>query len=495
MLFDQVNLDVTAHIESGLTDISCASMLQGPNTVFSLVQCTSTTTMSITSIYFNTYIYDAPAGEVIQKETVALSGALVTFTVGYGPDGSVLFGTSSGSAAAMHFLSVRSDGSVTLRTLSLPGTDERIVAVEKVHGAYIILSKFITGSSISISAYVYDLANYVISSASTVDTSTLAGSVSSIGDIEVSTFAYGGYYQVLYYKTTAAAQPIYMLDYDQFSTSGSGSCVGTDGLMEWDGVTTTDTTYASDATPGTQLTLLTTCKDTELAAGQAGTLETIVTATQDSTGDTASILVSVTAYNSGAGTAVVGTPLVTVLAADPGAATWVARAYVIGNYVVIYGHADGSANDVHWHSKGTFVKVESVSPMSPGGLIEWGATTSADTTYVDDATPGTVVPALTAGAVTTLAAGETANATIIVTASAAATGDVAGFRITGTLHNTAGTTALVGTPTVDVLAADAGAATWVIRVYFSGNDLVVYGHADGSVNPVVWFGRGLLIII
>lgn len=73
----------------------------------------------------------------------------------------------------------------------------------------------------------------------------------------------------------------------------------------------------------------------------------------------------------------------------------------------------------------------------------------------------------TANAINRIIIQNTASYTFDALITARRTGvstDTAGWRVTGMIENSAGTTAFVGTPTVTLLGASAGAATWALTV-------------------------------
>jgi len=493
MLFDQVNIDISSHIDTGFIDILSVSSIQGPNTTFSILQSTGGTTVSVTSLYFNSYIYDAPAGEVIRTGTLPFSGNMYSFAAGYGPDGSVVVATFASFTMGpnLYTTAIHPDGECTTLTFPLM-PNEQIVSTTRSHGLYIGVTRYLDGSDVHLRTALFDFANYEISPPLDINASVTIGPVAHRENLSVFTYEYGGFAQIIYYDNRTASNTKYVLDYARFDTKRD-DCVHPDGLLQWEGDVISDETYIDDTTPGVQLTLLTTCKDTEIEANSAGTIEATVTGKQDVTGDVASFRVTATIHNDGMATTIVGTPTTTVLASTAGATGWVARAYNAGNYLIIFVHADGSTNNVHWSAEGFVVKTELPAVYTPGSLAVWEGETTTDETYVNDTTPGTKFTLVPASTVDTLASGEIANVSAVVTA-ASVSGEAASFRIEGTVQYDGSTTILIGTPTVSVLAASAAAVTWRARVYFDSNQIVIYGHGDGSGgDTITWNAKGILI--
>jgi hypothetical protein len=107
-----------------------------------------------------------------------------------------------------------------------------------------------------------------------------------------------------------------------------------------------------------------------------------------------------------------------------------------------------------------------------------------------DATPATLTAqgsVVAAVQVNTLPNNAVYAVRVQVVASQAATGDVAGWEITGVVKRgaNAATTAIVGTPVVTLLAADAGAAAWtcalIANTTYGAAVVQATGEADKTI--------------
>jgi hypothetical protein len=78
-----------------------------------------------------------------------------------------------------------------------------------------------------------------------------------------------------------------------------------------------------------------------------------------------------------------------------------------------------------------------------------------------------------------------------VTAFDSANGDAAFFDISALFSNTAGTAAVIGTPTITTVHATAGAAAWAVDVDVSGA-LIVVNVTGAAATSIAWGGGGVL---
>lgn len=78
-----------------------------------------------------------------------------------------------------------------------------------------------------------------------------------------------------------------------------------------------------------------------------------------------------------------------------------------------------------------------------------------------------------------------------VTACDATNGDAAFFEITAVFQNTAGTVAILGTPTITTIHATAGAGTWAVDVDVSGASILV-NVTGAAATDIQWGGGGVL---